>query len=203
MKYGVSTRIRCSRSVQGPPFNPNMTKDQYTELENLVSTTLRVIHLTSAIGYPWSDIFRTWLKITRVCTSLSLAWQRLSGRSSSMITFSSRFHSSEWCWKIINIHIGIRKATDSSKLQTPVATGWQGEESSTTMPGPSLSGGGSSQDNLHADRRHVKMGWIIFKLRPVASVPRSVCRSVGLSVCRSVGLSSKKKMEERERKWNN
>ena len=43
MKYVVSTRIRCGRSVQGLPFNPNMTEDQYGELENLVSTTLKVV----------------------------------------------------------------------------------------------------------------------------------------------------------------
>ena len=43
MKYVVSTRIRCGRSVQGLPFNPNMSEAQYEELENLVSTTLKVI----------------------------------------------------------------------------------------------------------------------------------------------------------------
>jgi len=41
MKYVVSTRIRCGRSVQGLPFNPNMTEAQYNELEELVSTTLK------------------------------------------------------------------------------------------------------------------------------------------------------------------
>jgi len=41
MKYVVSTRIRCGRSVQGLPFNPNMSEAQYEELENLVSTTLK------------------------------------------------------------------------------------------------------------------------------------------------------------------
>ena len=42
-KYVVSTRIRCGRSVQGYPFNPNMTEQQYIELEDLVSSTLKVV----------------------------------------------------------------------------------------------------------------------------------------------------------------
>ena len=42
-KYVVSTRIRCGRSVQSYPFNPNMTEQQYIELEDLVSSTLKVI----------------------------------------------------------------------------------------------------------------------------------------------------------------
>ena len=41
MQYVVSTRIRCGRSVQGLPFNPNMSEAQYVELEELVSTTLK------------------------------------------------------------------------------------------------------------------------------------------------------------------
>ena len=41
-QYVVSTRIRCGRSVQGFPFNPNMTEAQYSELEALVSSTLQV-----------------------------------------------------------------------------------------------------------------------------------------------------------------
>ena len=41
-KYVVSTRIRCGRSVQGLPFNPNMTEEQYAKLEILVSSTLQV-----------------------------------------------------------------------------------------------------------------------------------------------------------------
>jgi len=32
-KYVVSTRIRTGRSVEGFPFNPNMTEDQYKQLE--------------------------------------------------------------------------------------------------------------------------------------------------------------------------
>ena len=42
----VSTRIRCGRSVEGFPFNPNMTEQQYSELESLVSATLKVRKLT-------------------------------------------------------------------------------------------------------------------------------------------------------------
>ena len=41
-KYVVSTRIRCGRSVQGLAFNPNMSEEQYGELETLVSSTLKV-----------------------------------------------------------------------------------------------------------------------------------------------------------------
>ena len=41
-QYVVSTRIRCGRSVEGFPFNPNMTEQQYSELESLVSATLKV-----------------------------------------------------------------------------------------------------------------------------------------------------------------
>ena len=32
-RYVVSTRIRTGRSVEGFPFNPNMTEDQYKQLE--------------------------------------------------------------------------------------------------------------------------------------------------------------------------
>jgi len=41
MQFVVSTRIRCGRSVEGLPFNPNMTEEQYVELENKVSSTLK------------------------------------------------------------------------------------------------------------------------------------------------------------------
>ena len=34
--------IRCGRSIQGFPFNPNMTEAQYSDLEVLVSSTLQV-----------------------------------------------------------------------------------------------------------------------------------------------------------------
>ena len=56
----VSTRIRCGRSVEGFPFNPNMTEQQYSELESLVSATLQVIgltgdSLTTIISNPGSD----------------------------------------------------------------------------------------------------------------------------------------------------
>ena len=37
----VSTRIRCGRSVEGFPFNPNMSEQQYSQLESLVSATLQ------------------------------------------------------------------------------------------------------------------------------------------------------------------
>ena len=33
VRYIVSTRIRTGRSVEGFPFNPNMTEDQYLALE--------------------------------------------------------------------------------------------------------------------------------------------------------------------------
>ena len=41
-QFVVSTRIRCGRSVQGFPFNPNMTEQQYSQLERTVSDTLQV-----------------------------------------------------------------------------------------------------------------------------------------------------------------
>lgn len=39
-KYVVSTRIRCGRSVDGFPFNPNMQEDQYKDMETKVSAAL-------------------------------------------------------------------------------------------------------------------------------------------------------------------
>ncbi|CAH1129224.1 unnamed protein product [Ceutorhynchus assimilis] len=38
--YIVSTRVRCGRSMEGYPFNPCLTEDQYKEMEQKVSTTL-------------------------------------------------------------------------------------------------------------------------------------------------------------------
>jgi len=38
-KYIVSTRIRCGRSVEGFPFNPNMNQTQYQDLEKLAETS--------------------------------------------------------------------------------------------------------------------------------------------------------------------
>ena len=38
----IMMMIRCGRSVQGFPFNPNMTEAQYSDLEVLVSSTLQV-----------------------------------------------------------------------------------------------------------------------------------------------------------------
>ena len=58
-KYVVSTRIRCGRSVQGYPFNPNMTEQQYIELEDLVSSTLKVIDWLKTISFMLiSDVFQ-------------------------------------------------------------------------------------------------------------------------------------------------
>lgn len=36
----ISTRVRCGRSLQGYPFNPCLTKEQYEEMEKKVSSTL-------------------------------------------------------------------------------------------------------------------------------------------------------------------
>nr|CAI5823273.1 unnamed protein product [Callosobruchus analis] len=33
-EYVVSTRVRCCRSLEGYPFNPNLTEDQYCEIED-------------------------------------------------------------------------------------------------------------------------------------------------------------------------
>lgn len=35
VRYIVSTRIRTGRSIDGFPFNPNMTEDQYKKMETL------------------------------------------------------------------------------------------------------------------------------------------------------------------------
>ncbi|XP_017121774.1 arginine kinase isoform X1 [Drosophila elegans] len=39
-EYVISTRVRCGRSMQGYPFNPCLTEDQYKEMEGKVSSTL-------------------------------------------------------------------------------------------------------------------------------------------------------------------
>lgn len=40
-RFVVSTRIRCGRSVDGFPFNPNMQEDQYKDMEAKVSAALQ------------------------------------------------------------------------------------------------------------------------------------------------------------------
>lgn len=39
-EYVVSTRVRCGRSMEGYPFNPCLTEEQYKEMEQKVSSTL-------------------------------------------------------------------------------------------------------------------------------------------------------------------
>lgn len=39
-EYVISTRVRCGRSLQGYPFNPCLTENQYKEMEKKVSTIL-------------------------------------------------------------------------------------------------------------------------------------------------------------------
>ncbi|XP_026817966.1 arginine kinase [Rhopalosiphum maidis] len=39
-KYIISTRVRCGRSLEGYPFNPLLTEQQYKEIEDKVSSTL-------------------------------------------------------------------------------------------------------------------------------------------------------------------
>lgn len=39
-RYIVSTRIRCGRSIDGIPFNPNMKEEDYITLENTVKEAL-------------------------------------------------------------------------------------------------------------------------------------------------------------------
>ena len=39
-RYIVSTRIRCGRSIKGIPFNPNMSEDDYLDMEKKVSEAL-------------------------------------------------------------------------------------------------------------------------------------------------------------------
>ncbi|XP_025412471.1 arginine kinase [Sipha flava] len=42
-KYIISTRVRCGRSLEGYPFNPLLTEQQYKEMEDKVSSTLKVL----------------------------------------------------------------------------------------------------------------------------------------------------------------
>ncbi|XP_072401902.1 arginine kinase 1 isoform X2 [Diabrotica undecimpunctata] len=39
-EFVVSTRVRCGRSMEGYPFNPCLTEEQYKEMEQKVSSTL-------------------------------------------------------------------------------------------------------------------------------------------------------------------
>ncbi|XP_008193435.1 arginine kinase isoform X1 [Tribolium castaneum] len=39
-EFVVSTRVRCGRSLEGYPFNPCLTEEQYKEMEQKVSSTL-------------------------------------------------------------------------------------------------------------------------------------------------------------------
>ena len=39
-EFVVSTRVRCGRSMEGYPFNPCLTEEQYKEMEGKVSSTL-------------------------------------------------------------------------------------------------------------------------------------------------------------------
>ncbi|XP_068215443.1 arginine kinase-like isoform X2 [Palaemon carinicauda] len=41
--YVVSTRVRCARSVEGYPFNPILTNDQYIELEQNIDGALQTL----------------------------------------------------------------------------------------------------------------------------------------------------------------
>lgn len=40
-KYIISTRVRCGRSLEGYPFNPLLTEQQYKDMEAKVSCTLK------------------------------------------------------------------------------------------------------------------------------------------------------------------
>lgn len=40
-EFVISTRVRCGRSLQGYPFNPCLTEQQYREMEEKVSKTLQ------------------------------------------------------------------------------------------------------------------------------------------------------------------
>ncbi|XP_018495117.2 glutamate receptor 3 [Galendromus occidentalis] len=42
-KFVISTRVRCGRSLQGYPFNPCLTENQYKEMEAKVSSTLKAL----------------------------------------------------------------------------------------------------------------------------------------------------------------
>ncbi|XP_066957151.1 arginine kinase 1-like, partial [Macrobrachium rosenbergii] len=49
--YVLSTRVRCARSVEGFPFNPLLTSDQYAELEQDVGYTLGTLEDDLAGNY--------------------------------------------------------------------------------------------------------------------------------------------------------
>ncbi|XP_068215442.1 uncharacterized protein [Palaemon carinicauda] len=49
--YVLSTRVRCARSIEGFPFNPLLTSDQYTELEQNVGDTLATLEDDLAGNY--------------------------------------------------------------------------------------------------------------------------------------------------------
>ncbi|KAM7301068.1 arginine kinase-like [Ixodes scapularis] len=42
-QFAISTGVRCGRSLQGYPFNPCLTEAQYREMEEKVSSTLRML----------------------------------------------------------------------------------------------------------------------------------------------------------------
>ncbi|XP_040066487.1 arginine kinase-like [Ixodes scapularis] len=42
-QFAISTGVRCGRSLQGYPFNPCLTGAQYREMEEKVSSTLRML----------------------------------------------------------------------------------------------------------------------------------------------------------------
>ncbi|XP_066956665.1 uncharacterized protein [Macrobrachium rosenbergii] len=49
--YVVSTRVRCARSVEGYPFNPLLTSEQYTGLEQNVGNALQTLEEDLAGNY--------------------------------------------------------------------------------------------------------------------------------------------------------
>lgn len=55
--YVISTRVRCARNLEGYPFNPLLTKDQYSELEQDIGAALDTLDGDLAGYYkPISDM---------------------------------------------------------------------------------------------------------------------------------------------------
>lgn len=56
-EFVVSTRVRCGRSLEGYPFNPCLTEEQYKEMEQKVSTTLSGLEGQSTICRSYLTLF--------------------------------------------------------------------------------------------------------------------------------------------------
>ncbi|KAM7294367.1 arginine kinase Pro c 2.0101-like [Ixodes scapularis] len=59
-QFVISTGVRCGRSLQGYPFSPCLTEAQYREMEEKVSSTLRMLEGELKVtNYPLTGINKT------------------------------------------------------------------------------------------------------------------------------------------------